>query len=466
MGILFKGGTIVTAADTFRADVLVEGEQIAHIGVDLSVADHRLIDAQGKYLLHGGIDVHTHLALPVSGTQSSDDFFTGHRAAAFGGTTCHIDFAIQQKGESLAHAFQLWQQKAAGKACIDYGFHMTITDLTDSVAAEIPSMVAAGLPSLKLLMAYKGAVMVDDLTMFRVMQIAAAHGMLVMVHAENGDALYQMANDFAAAGHTAPIYHALSRPPALEGEATHRAIRLAEVAGCNLYIVHMTCREAVSELRRARAHGLPVMGETCIQYLFRTIDDLRREDGAKFVCSPPLRTAEDHQALWQALRDDTLQIVSTDHCPFWYEGGIDKRSPGKELGTYDFRKIPNGVPALEDRLMMLWAYGVDKGRFDLNRFVALNSTNPAKIFGLYPRKGAVIVGADADLVLWDSHQSGVIRAATHHMQVDYNLFEGMPTTAKPSLVMARGKLLVEGNQWLGEAGYGRFVPRHNNAPVL
>ncbi len=468
MGLLFANGTLVTADSSLQADLLVEGEQIVQMGINLPRADHTLVDVTDKLVMPGGVDVHTHFDLPVSGTHSSDDFATGGRAAAFGGTTTHIDFAIQSRGGTLREALYTWLNKAIGNAVIDYGLHMTITDLRDDVVEEIPVLLDAGIPSLKLLMAYKGSVQVDDSTLFRVMQIAARNEMLVMTHCENGDAIYALQRDHLARGETAPMYHAASRPAVLEAEATNRAIALSEVAGCNLYIVHMTCAGSVEALRAARARSLPVMGETCVQYLFLTESDLMRSgfEGAKFVCSPPLRSEVDHAALWAALHDGTLQVVSTDHCPFWYEGGREGRLAGKELGLGDFTKIPNGIPVVEERLKLLWTYGVRAERFDPSRFVALTSTNPARAFGLYPRKGSLLPGTDADIVVWDPDTVGVISAQTQHMNTDYSVFEGMSYRGTPEQVYLRGRLIVNGNEWLGEGGYGQYLPRGTGTPVL
>ncbi|HEY7834506.1 MAG TPA: dihydropyrimidinase, partial [Ktedonobacterales bacterium] len=381
MRTLIEGGTVVTASDTFPADVLIEDEQIAAVGHGFS-AD-TTIDATGQYVIPGGIDVHTHLDMPFGGTVASDDFFTGHRAAAFGGTTMHLDFAIQPKGATLRETLDMWHAKADGKAVVDYGFHLAITDLPDSVMAEIPHAIEWGVTSLKLFMAYKGALMIDDATLFRAMEQAAKHDMLIMVHAENGDAIDILVKQTLEAGHTEPKYHALTRPPELEAEATERAIRLAEVTGAPLYIVHVTNAGAADAIKYARARGSRVWGETCVQYLFFTKDDLARPgfEGAKWVCSPPFREKSDQEALWRAVANDNLQVISTDHCDFWYEGGKDGRPAGKELGKGDFSKIPNGCPGIEDRMMVLYSEGVRAGHFDLNRWVELCCTNPAKLFG-------------------------------------------------------------------------------------
>ncbi|HEU5439223.1 MAG TPA: dihydropyrimidinase [Ktedonobacterales bacterium] len=460
MRTLIAGGTVVTAGDTYQADVLIEGEQIVAVGRELS--GDTTIDAAGKYVIPGGIDVHTHLDMPFGGTVSSDDFFTGHRAAAFGGTTTHIDFAIQPKGASLRETLDIWHGKANGKAAVDYGFHLAITDLPDSVMDEIAQAPEWGVTSLKLFMAYKGSLMIDDATLFRAMQQAAEHGLLIMVHAENGDAIDVLVNQALAAGHTEPKYHALTRPPELEAEATDRAIRLAEVAGAPLYVVHVTNAGAAEAIALARARGKgAIYGETCVQYFFFTKDDLARPgfEGAKWVCSPPFREKSDHEALWRAVAANDLQVISTDHCDFWYEGGGDGRPAGKELGKGDFSKIPNGCPGIEDRMMVLYTHGVRGGRFSLNRWVELCCTNPAKLFGIYPRKGVIAPGSDADIVVWDPEATHTISAKTHHQRTDYNLYEGMKVTGRPVVVLSRGNVIVEGANWKGSAGAGKFLRR-------
>ncbi len=461
MSTLIKGGTVVTAGDTFAADVLVEGEQIVAIGRGLS--GDTVLDAEGAYVIPGGIDVHTHLDMPFGGTVSSDNFFTGHQAAAFGGTTMHIDFAIQPKGATLRETLELWHGRAAGKAVIDYGFHVAITDLPDSVLSEMQDCVGYGATSMKLFMAYKGALQVDDSTLFRAMQQAAQHRLLIMVHAENGDAIDILVREAIAAGNLAPKYHALTRPPQLEAEATNRAIRLAEVAGAPLYVVHVTNAEAMEAIRqsRARGYGGQIFGETCTQYLFFTKADLAREgfEGAKWVCSPPFREASDHDQLWDAVADNALQVISTDHCPFWFAGGVDGRTPGKELGRNSFAQIPNGCPGIEERLMLLYTHGVRAGRISLNRWVELCCTNPAKLFGCYPRKGVVAPGADADLVVWDPEARRTLSAATQHQRTDYTLYEGWEVVGAPRTVLSRGRVLVNDGAWHGEAGAGQFVHR-------
>ena len=468
MPTLIKNGTIVTASDTIRADVLIEGEQVALIGRGLPEAGATVIDASGKLLLPGGIDVHTHLELPFGGTLSSDDFFTGQRAAAFGGTTSHIDFVIQPIGGSLKAGIDDWHSKATGKAAIDYGFHIAITDLRDEVMAELPSVVDEGITSLKLFMAYKGVFQVDDTTLFRAMQVAEKHGLLVMVHAENGDVIAELTTKLLAQGKTEPKYHAVAHPAMAEAEATGRAVALAGISGASLYVVHMTCEESLEQLALGRAKGFRVMGESCTQYLYVFESDLARPgfEGAKFVCSPPVRQPKDAPILWKALADGTLQAISTDHCPFWYAGGVNGRIPGKELGMEGFHKIPNGMPGIEDRMGVMWHGGVNGGHYSPNRFVEITATNPAKIFGLYPRKGTIAPGSDADILIWDPAQIHTISADTHHMNTDYNVYEGMTVRGWPQKVFLRGRLIVDGDTWLGERGSGQFLRRRPFGEVL
>jgi len=454
MKTLFRGATLVTATDRFRADLLVEGERIAAVGEDLPASGATVVDAGGCYLLPGGIDVHTHLDMPLDGIASSDDFYTGQVAAAFGGTTSHIDFAIQERGGTLREALDRWQARAEGKAVIDYGFHMTVADPTPEALAEIPRLPEWGITSVKVLMAYRGRLQVDDAALFTVLRLAGAHGLLTLVHCENGDVVDLLVREAVAAGRREPREHPRTRPAILEAEATHRAIALAALAEAPLYVVHLTCAGALEAVRAARARGQPVWAETCPQYLCLTAEALERPgfEGAKFVCSPPLRTAADQAALWEGLRDGTLAVVATDHCPFFYEGQ-------KTLGREDFSRIPNGLPVIEDRLVVLYGQGVATGRIDLHRFVEVTATNPAKLFGLYPRKGTLAVGAEADLVLWDPTAERTLSAARHHMRVDYNLFEGMRVRGVPVGVWVRGRQVVDGDRFLGEAGTGRFLRR-------
>jgi dihydropyrimidinase len=459
MRTLIKNGTIVNADATTRADVLVDGEQIATIGTDLDAGADRVIDATDKWVVPGGIDVHTHMELPFGGTFAKDTFETGTRAAAFGGTTTIIDFAVQPRGGSLREGLDAWHAKADGKACIDYGFHMIISDVRDDVLAEMDTLVDEGVTSFKLFTAYPGVFLSDDGSIFRAMQQTAKNGGLIMMHAENGPAIDVVANQNADAGNTDPYYHGVSRSPVFEGEATNRVIRLAEVAGSPVYIVHLSAREALNAVRWARDAGLPAFAETCPQYLFLTLDDLGNGfEGAKFVCSPPLRPADVLEELWQGLVRDDLQVVSTDHCPFDFHGQ-------KELGRGDFRKIPNGLPGVENRVDLLHHGGVAGGRMTPNRWVEIISTAPARMFGL-PRKGAVQVGLDADLLVYDPNRKQTISAATHHMDVDYSCYEGWEITGGSDIVLSRGRIIVDGDEWLGEKGGGQFLRRERSGAFL
>ena len=455
MSVLIRGGRVVTAADDVVADVYVEEETVTLIGESLDVQADRTIDATGKYVLPGCVDPHTHLDMPFGGTVTIDDFESGQASAAFGGTTCHVDFCIQGKGETFAQALETWHAKANGKTLIDYGFHIAVTDLEEGgTLEELAKLPEQGITSYKLFMAYKGALMVSDETLFRAMETAAASGALVMVHAENGDAIDVLVAQALAAGHVEPVWHARTRPPELEGEATNRAIQLARVAGSPLYVVHVTCKEAVEPIRRAREAGWKVWGETCTQY-FR-IDETFLErpgfEGAKYVYSPPARDASNHDVLWNAVRTDALSAISTDHCAFLWDGQ-------KTLGADDFTKIPNGGPGLEDRLKMIHHFGVNEGRITLNRMVDLLATTPAKLFGLYPRKGTVAVGSDADIVIFDPAKRETISAQTSHSKADYNLYEGTEVVGAPELVLLRGNVLVENGELVASPGIGQFVRR-------
>jgi dihydropyrimidinase len=455
MSILIKGGRVITADEDKIADVFIDGEMVAATGESLDQHADRVIDATGKYVLPGGVDPHTHLDMPFGGTVTIDDVESGQTSAAFGGTTCHVDFIIQPQGSSFADAVEEWRGKANGKQVIDMGYHMAVTDLKDGgTLEELVTLPDQGITSYKLFMAYKGALMVDDETLFRVMQVAAETNALVMVHAENGDAIHVLVEQALAEGKTEPKYHALTRPPETEGEATNRAIQLAHVAGCKLYVVHVSCRESVEPIALARTKGWDVWGETCTQYFFVDYSFLERPDfeGGKYVYTPPPRAKENQNILWDAVRDDVLSVVSTDHCAFLWDGQ-------KTLGKDDFSKIPNGAPGLENRLHMLHEFGVRGGRISLNRMVELWATNPAKYFGLYPRKGTVAVGSDADLVVFDPDKPHTISAATHHSKADYNIFEGTEVTGTPELVLLRGNVLVENDELVAQAGIGEFVKR-------
>jgi dihydropyrimidinase len=455
MSILIKGGRVITAADDYVADVFVEDERISLIGESLDVSSDGVIAAAGKYVHPGGVDPHTHLDMPFGGTVTIDDVESGQTSAAFGGTTTHVDFIIQPPGSSFADAVDEWRAKANGRQVIDMGYHMAVTDLKGGgTLEELASLPDQGITSYKLFMAYKGALMVDDETLFKTMQVAAETGALVMVHAENGDAIDVLVKEALAAGHTEPKYHALTRPPETEGEATNRAIQLARVAGSPLYVVHVSCAESVEPIQLAREKGWDIWGETCTQYFFIDYTFLERPnfEGAKYVYTPPPRDKANQDVLWNAVRTDTLSAISTDHCAFLWDGQ-------KTIGRDDFSKIPNGGPGLENRLQMIHEFGVRGGRISLNRMVELLATNPAKLFGLYPRKGTIAVGSDADIVVFDPAKRVTISAATHHSKSDYNLFEGTEVTGSPEVIVLRGNILVEGDELVAQPGIGRFVAR-------
>jgi dihydropyrimidinase len=458
MRTLIKGGTIVNADATVRADVLVDGERIATIGENLELAVDRTIDATGKWLIPGGIDIHTHMELPFGGTFAKDTFETGTRAAAFGGTTTIIDFAVQPRGGTLRQGLDAWHEKADGKACIDYGFHCIVSDMRDDLLPEMDRLVDEGVTTFKLFTAYPGVFLSDDGAIFKALKQTAKNGGLILMHAENGLAIDVVAADLVAQGTTDPIGHGLARYPVFEGEATNRVIRLAQAAGAPVYIVHLSSREALNAVRMARDEGLPAFAETCPQYLFLSLDDMGNGfEGAKFVCSPPLRPADHQDELWKGLVHDDLQVVSTDHCPFDFHGQ-------KEMGRGDFRNVPNGLPGVENRVDLMHDGGVVGGRITPNRFVELVSTAPARLFGL-ERKGAVAVGFDADLVVYDPTRKHVLSASTHHMNVDYSCYEGREVQGGADVVLSRGKVIVDGEQWLGKAGDGRFVKRQRSAAL-
>ena len=454
MSILIKNGHIFTAVDSYVADILVDEGKIRTIGIDLAVQADKTVDATGKYVIPGGIDPHTHLEFPFGGTVSSDDFRTGTIAAAVGGTTSIVDFAVQQRGHALSEALEEWHQKAEGQAAIDYGFHMIILDLPESRLPELDDLVRQGVTSFKMFMAYLGAVMVDDSTIFRTMVRAANNGALVCLHAEHGHMIDVLVKEALAAGNTAPKFHAMTRPPTTEAEATHRAIRMAEVAGGPIYFVHLSCAEALQEVQAARASQKYVYAETCPHYLILDNSMYEQEgfEGAKYVLTPPLRDSWHQAELWNGLRRNDLQVVSTDHCAFRF-------SDQKTMGIDDFSKIPNGGPGIENRLSLLYTKGVASGLLDMNRLVELFSTSAAKLFGLFPRKGTIAVGSDADIVVFDPDEESVISAQTHHMNVDYNLYEGMRVKGVPQVVVANGQIVVEGGEYVGAAGDGRFLKR-------
>jgi len=452
---LIRNGAVVTAEKTFTSDILIEGETIRQVSPSIPLAaPDRIIDASGMLLLPGGIDVHTHLDMPFGGTVSADDFETGTRAAAFGGTTTLIDFAIQARGTRMRDALDTWWKKADGRASIDYGLHMIVTDLPEAGLDDMDSMVADGVASFKLFMAYPGVLMVDDATIFQALSRTARNGALICMHAENGSVIDVIVRRALAEGKTAPIYHALTRPATAEAEAVHRAIALAEIAGAPVYIVHLSSEDALNQVREARDRGLPAFAETCPQYLLLSVDDLARPgfEGAKYVFTPPLREKHHQPKLWDGLEHDHLQVVSTDHCPFCF-------ADQKILGKDDFTKIPNGGPGIENRLQLLYHHGVNEGRLSLNRFVEVVSTTPARIFGLYPRKGTLAPGSDADIVIWDPNAEYLISAATHHMRVDYSMFEGFRVKGNARTVLSRGEVIVDNGQWLGRAGRGTYLRR-------
>ena len=452
---LIVNGRVVTATDTYDADVAISGGKVAAVGKSLPRENTgAVLEAAGKLVFPGGIDVHTHLDMPFGGTTSADDFETGTRAAAFGGTTTLIDFAIQYKGQSLRTAFDTWMAKASGKAVCDYAFHCIITDIAAAQLDEMNALVREGVTSFKLFMAYPGVFMLDDASIFKTLRATSKNGGLVCMHAENGGAIDVIVQQALAEGKKAPKYHALTRPTTAEAEATSRAIALAEMAGSPLYIVHLSCNEALEKVREARDRGLPVYAETCPQYLYLSLENMDAPgfEGAKYVFTPPLREKWHQEKLWNGLKRDHLQVVSTDHCPFCFK-------EQKEMGKDDFTKIPNGGPGVEHRMSLIYSGGVAAGRFTANRFVELVATTPAKLFGLYPRKGTIAAGSDADIVIFDPNRKQTISAATHHMRVDYSMFEGIEVTGVTDTVLSRGKVVVQGNQFLGRAGAGEFIKR-------
>ncbi len=452
-------GTIVTATDLYRGDVLIDGERIAAVGTSDAIAvlgahADRTIDATGRFVIPGGIDVHTHLDMPFGGSTSADDFSSGTIAAAHGGTTSIVDFAIQYRGQTLRQAQDAWMAKADGKAAIDYGFHMIITELDAKAEAEMDVLVREGITSFKLFMAYPGVFMLDDAAIFRALLRTRENGGTICMHAENGGVIDVLVQRALARGERAPKYHALTRPARAEAEATHRAIALSEIAGVPIYIVHLSAAEALEMVTEARDRGLPAYAETCPQYLFLSYANYEEPgfDGAKYVMSPPLRAAGNEEKLWRGLAGNDLQAISTDHCPFCMKGQ-------KELGTDDFSKIPNGAPGIETRMSLVWDGGVRTGRISMNRFVELTSTSPAKIFGLFPRKGTIAPGSDADIVVFDPEKKITLSAKSLHMKVDYNPYEGREVTGAAETVLSRGRVIVEGGQFVGKTGAGEFLRR-------
>jgi len=455
MGLLIQNGTVVTAEKTFAASVLIEGTTIKDVRAGIDPKGHTVVDASDQLILPGGIDAHTHLDMPFGGTTSADDFETGTRAAAIGGTTTIVDFAIQPKGTKMRAALDTWWKKAEGKACIDYGLHMVVTDLGTSGLEDMDDMVREGVASFKLFMAYPNVLMVDDATIFKALQQTAKNGALICMHAENGSVIDVIVQQALADGKTAPIYHALTRPTVAEAEAVQRAIAMAEIAGAPVYIVHLSSEDALNQVREARDRGLPAFAETCPQYLLLSLEETMNHNSfedAKWVLTPPLREKKNQPKLWDGLKDDHLQVVSTDHCPFCF-------ADQKILGVNDFTKIPNGGPGIENRMQLIHHHGVNEGKISLNRFVEITSTAPARIFGMYPKKGTIAPGSDADLVLWDPKAEHTISAKTHNMRVDYSMFEGFKVRGNAKQVYSRGERIVENGKYLGKAGRGSYLRR-------
>jgi dihydropyrimidinase len=455
LSLLIKNGTVITASDFYQADIYIENVTVSAIGTNLPMTADRVIDAADRYVIPGGIDCHTHLDMPFGGTTSADDFESGTIAAAFGGTTAIVDFAIQYRGQTLHHAWETWMKKADGKAAIDYGFHMIMTEVNDQIEKEMDALVTQGITSFKLFMAYPGVFMLDDASIFRAMLRTGKNGGTICMHAENGGVIDVLVQRALAEGKTAPKYHALTRPARAEGEATHRAIALAEIADVPVYIVHLSASEALEMVTEARDRGLPAFAETCPQYLFLSYDNYEEPgfNGAKYVMSPPLRPRETQDRLWRGLAFNDLQAISTDHCPFCMK-------EQKTLGEHDFSKIPNGAPGIETRMSLVYDGGVRTGRISLNRWVELTSTSPAKIFGLFPRKGTIAPGADADIVVFNPSKKQTLSVKTLHMKVDYNPYEGRDVYGVSETVISRGRVIVENGKFTGRAGGGSFIKRH------
>lgn len=457
MSLLIKGGRIVTAVDDYYADIFIENETISLIGKNLEISADKVIDASGKLVIPGGIDPHTHMDMPFGGTVSADDFETGTKAAAHGGTTTIIDFAIQTKGKSTFEALDTWHAKAEGKASIDYGFHMIITDLEENRVSEMTKLANEGVTSYKLFMAYPGVLYVDDGTIYRAMRKAGEDGTVVCMHAENGIVIDEIVKRAQREGKKEPKWHALTRPTRMEAEGVHRAISIAEVAGVPVYIVHLSSADALEQVVLARDRGIHAFAETCPQYLFldQSYYDKPDFEGAKYVMTPALREKHNQEHLWRGLKFGDLQAISTDHCPFCFK-------EQKELGRDDFAKIPNGAPGVENRMSLVYNGGVVHNRISLNKFVELTSTAAAKIFGLFPKKGTIAVGSDADIVIFDTEREETISVnnpITHHMNVDYNTYEGFKVKGVSETVISRGRIVIDKYNYVGKKGHGKFLKR-------
>ncbi|MBT0772292.1 dihydropyrimidinase [Kineosporia sp. J2-2] len=462
---LISNGTVVSATGRVQADVLVDGETIAAVlrpgsallGFDLERNVDRVIDASGKYVIPGGVDAHTHMQMPFGGTEASDTFETGTRAAAWGGTTSIIDFVVQYPEQDVLGQYQLWHEKAAGNCAVDYGFHQILSDVQDSSLKAMDELIAEGVTSFKLFMAYKGVFLSDDGQILRAFQKGASNGAMMMMHAENGAMIDVLVQQAVEAGNTSPYYHGLTRPWQAEEEATHRAIMIADLTGAPLYVVHVSAKQAVEQIATARDRGLNVFGETCPQYLYLSLEEQLGApgfEGAKWVCSTPLRSrAEGHQQhMWQSLRTNDIQMVSTDHCPFCMKDQ-------KDMGIGDFSKIPNGIGSVEHRMDLMYQ-GVVSGQISLERWVEITSTTPARMFGLYGRKGVIQPGADADVVVYDPNgHTSIGLDKTHHMNMDYSAWEGFEIDGHVDTVISRGRVVVDGGEFLGRAGHGQYLKR-------
>ncbi len=455
MTLLIKNGRLITDKEDYPADIFIDKGKISTIFQKIETDADKVIDASGRYVIPGGIDVHTHLDMPLGDTCSSDDFESGTIAAAFGGTTTIIDFPTQVRGQNPEKALDVWHQRADGKACIDYGFHLIISDAGQISLQDLKNMIDQGITSFKLFMAYPDTLMLDNVSIFRLMRDAQQLGALICMHAENGEVIDTLVKTALSENKRTPVYHALTRPAVLEGEAVNRTIALAQLTGVNVYIVHLSTSEGLQRVKEAREKGLPVYAETCPQYLLLSIEDMigaKEFEGAKYVFTPPTREKKHQEKLWKGIVDRYIQVIATDHCPFNFIGQ-------KELGRSDFTKIPNGAPGIENRLHLMYEAGVKKNRLSLNRWVELCATAPAKIFGLYPKKGTIAVGSDADLVIWNPAKDHIISVKTHHMKVDYNLYEGYKISGVPEKVISNGEIIIDSNRFTGQKGRGRYLKR-------